>query len=66
MPRDLAVGEYHAPHHFRQDHSLTQIVVLRDGAGKLVMVNRLLAFDLGKLDQLSGGGVVQLEMTLQR
>ena len=51
--RQLAIGQNHAPHQLRQHHFLAQVVLGRDQAGELVVVDGLPPLRVGQGDQLA-------------
>ena len=65
MPGHVTVGEYNSPHHLSQDHSLAEIVVLRDDTGELIVIDGFLPLDLGEFDQLPSRAYVQAEVAAQ-
>src|SRR5688572_26976748 len=66
MTADLAVREYDAPHHLRQDHSLAQVIMLGDDAGELEVIDGFPSLGLSEFYQLVGSGRVHTEVTAKR
>jgi hypothetical protein len=58
----LTVGEDHTPHHLRQHHLLTEVVLRRNQPRELEVVERLRALGLGQGHELSYFGLGQTEM----